>query len=193
MLDARGRGAYLGVHQRLDRDTTGVVLFATDPAANAGLAAAFDSGRVVKTYDALTRRPDVLPARRWTAEERLVRVGRGRMGPGRDGALAVTELERRAVFTRGLWVRAWPRTGRTHQVRVHLALAGAAILGDGTYAPREDARRAPRVMLHAAVLELPHPVTGAPLRIASPWPADFQALMADLGRTARRPARTRLR
>lgn len=195
MLDARGgAAAYLGVHQRLDRDTTGVVLFATDPGANAGLAAAFDSGRVVKTYDALTRRPDVLPARRWTAEQRLARLGRGRMGPSPDGASAVTELERRAVFTRGLWVRAWPRTGRTHQVRVHLALAGAAILGDETYAPREDARRAPRVMLHAAVLELPHPVTGAPLRIASPWPADFQALMADLGRTERRPrGRTRPR
>jgi RluA family pseudouridine synthase len=185
-LDARkGAGAYLGVHQRLDRDTTGVVLFATDPAANAGLASAFDSGRVVKTYDALTRRPQPLPPRRWTVEQPLARIGRSRMAVSADGADATTEFERRTVFPAGLWVRAWPKTGRTHQVRVHLASAGAAILGDAVYAPREDARRAPRVMLHAAVLELPHPVTGKALRIASPWPADFQELMADLGRRPR--------
>lgn len=186
----KGASAYLGVHQRLDRDTTGVVLFATDPAANPGLASAFDSGRVVKTYDALTRRPERLPPLRWTVEQPLARIGRGRMGVSATGADARTEFERRTVFPAGLWVRAWPKTGRTHQVRVHLASAGAAILGDGVYALREDARRAPRVMLHAAVLELPHPVTGKPLRIASPWPADFQELMADLGR---RPPASRSR
>jgi RluA family pseudouridine synthase len=186
----RGGPAYLAVHQRLDRDTTGVVLFGTDPAANAGLAGAFDEGRATKTYDALTARPDPLPAMNWTVDAPVGRTGRGRVGVRPDGDPARTDFERRAVYRDALWVRAWPRTGRTHQVRVHLAHSGAPLLGDRAYAPPATARRAARVMLHAAVLELPHPITGAALRIASPWPADFQALMAELGRVERPRSRT---
>ena len=64
-----------------------------------------------------------------------------------------------------------PRTGRTHQIRVHLAAAGHPILGDDVYGARVP--WAPRMLLHAAALELAHPATGRPLHVAAPLPEDF--------------------
>jgi 23S rRNA-/tRNA-specific pseudouridylate synthase len=161
-LDAGG----LAVHQRLDQDTSGVVLFVKDPAANAGLAAQFAAHTVEKTYLALTARPARLPAPRWRVE---------------SGA-AVTDFVVVEAFPRGLLVEAHPRTGRKHQIRIHLAEAGMPILGDARYGG--DGAAAPRVMLHAARLRLRHPLSGAPLSIRSPVPADFQAVLDGL-----RPAR----
>ena len=79
-------------------------------------------------------------------------------------------------------VEARPETGRTHQIRVHLAHLGAPLLGDARYGgPRQAGEVAvPRFMLHAARLELAHPVTGAPLVLEAPKPADFLAVAAAL-------------
>jgi RluA family pseudouridine synthase len=165
-LESRGSGPVaLGVHQRLDRDTSGVVLFVKDRSASAAVAAQFESRAVEKTYLALTVRPARLPPARWRADEA---IGDG-SEPGRP---AITEFTLVEAAPRGLLVEARPRTGRKHQVRIHLAGAGLPILGDATYGG--DAREAPRVMLHAARLALRHPVTGAPLVVTSPLPRDFQ-------------------
>jgi hypothetical protein len=92
-------------------------------------------------------------------------------------------------------VEARPRTGRKHQVRIHLARAGAPILGDADYGARATAPGAARVMLHALRLELPHPLTGRPLVIESPLPADFKAaltaLRAGAGARSTAPRRSR--
>ncbi|AEG92289.1 pseudouridine synthase [Ramlibacter tataouinensis] len=77
---------------------------------------------------------------------------------GHDAAAGSTRLELAPV------------TGRTHQLRVHLMALGHPILGDALYAPPEVAARAPRLLLHASALALPHPVSGAPLAFASPPP-----------------------
>ncbi len=176
-----GEKPYLGVHQRLDRDTSGVVLFAKDRAANAGLAASFAEGRVRKTYVALTVRPRRLPPRAWQVDAALARAGRGRMRTDPGGAPALTELRLVDVLARALRVEARPRTGRTHQVRVHLAASGAPVLGDATYGGAlPPAPAAPRVMLHALRLELTHPVTGTPLRIECGEPPDFRRLLSAL-------------
>jgi 23S rRNA pseudouridine1911/1915/1917 synthase len=160
-------GGHLGVHQRLDAETSGLVLFSLDPAADAALAEQFEGREVRKTYLALV---PAGPAREaWTAAGPL----------GGDGPQAVTEfrvVERRADC---LLVEARPRTGRKHQIRIHLAEAGLPILGDRRYGGEA---RVARVMLHAWRLQLRHPATGSVLRLESPRPEDFTALL--------RPART---
>jgi 23S rRNA pseudouridine1911/1915/1917 synthase len=184
LAESAGPGT-VAVHQRLDRDTSGVVLFATAPAANAGLSRAFASREAEKLYLALTARPDPLPPPAFAVEapldesgpaRRPVRAGGGAARPART-EVAVREQLRGALF-----VEARPRTGRKHQIRVHLAHAGLPILGDPLYG---DGDTAPRLMLHAARLVLTHPVTGGSLAIECPLPPDFSALLSRL-RAARR-------
>ncbi len=179
-----GGEAYLGLHQRLDRDTSGVVLFAKDPAVNPALAEAFAGRAVAKTYQALTARPARLPPRAWRASSSLAAVGKGRsarVATVRAGLRADTDFALRQVLPRGLLVEARPRTGRKHQVRVHLAEDGLAILGDDLYGGRvPPGVDVPRLMLHAMRLELPHPVTGGRLVIESPLPDDFRRVLAAL-------------
>jgi 23S rRNA pseudouridine1911/1915/1917 synthase len=174
LLAARAPAAHagvrhaLGVHQRLDRDTSGAVVFVKDPAANADLGKQFASHRVEKTYFALTARPSRLPAGPWRTED----VAHGETKP------AVTDFEVVEAWPEGMLVQARPRTGRKHQIRRHLSLAGMPILGDAAYGG--DRSDAPRVMLHAARLQLRHPLTGTPLSVASALPADFQSAIARL-------------
>ena len=165
---------HLGVHQRLDQDTSGVVVFVKDPAANASLAAQFAAHAVEKTYLALTGRPARLPPKRWRSEAAV----EDESGAGKGSRSAVTDFVVVEVLARGLLVEAHPRTGRKHQIRIHLAKAGMPILGDGRYGG--DTAAAPRVMLHAARLALRHPLTDAPLSVASPLPADFCAALQRL-------------
>jgi RluA family pseudouridine synthase len=178
-LRATGAHPYVAVHQRLDRDTSGVVLLVTDRRANEGLARAFEGRLVQKTYVALAARPPVLRDRRLRLSLPLAAPGPGRPGRvavGGEGAKrAETEVVVREVLARALLVEARPLTGRKHQVRAHLAHAGMPILGDPVYG---DGRRAPRLMLHARRLLLSHPLTGRPLAIESPLPADFEAALA---------------
>ena len=179
-LRATGAGSYVAVHQRLDRDTSGVVLFATDRRANEGLAGAFAGRAVEKTYVALTARPPGPPPGRLRVSVPLAAPGGGRrVTVGGAGAKAAeTEVVVRETLASALVVEARPLTGRKHQLRAHLAHSGMPILGDPVYG---DARgRAPRLMLHARRLALPHPLTGRPLVIESPLPADMQALLARL-------------
>jgi RluA family pseudouridine synthase len=216
-LAQAGRGpSTLGVHQRLDADTSGVVLFAKDPRANPALAAAFAEGAVEKSYDALTSRPARLPPSCWSVESALLPRGRAGMASVRVGGQpARTDFVLRAASARALLVQARPRTGRKHQIRVHLAEAGLPILGDPLYGPstrgapsrgpkdaasraRGPARpaglpalRAGRLMLHARRLALRHPLTGASLVIESPWPPDFERLVLALGLSAAAKARPR--
>jgi RluA family pseudouridine synthase len=182
-LRETGAGSYVSVHQRLDRDTSGVVLFATDPRANAGLARAFLARAVEKTYVALVARPASLPRRGLRVSAPLSTPGPGggsRVKVGGAGAKpAETEVVVREVLADALLVEARPLTGRKHQVRVHLAHAGMPILGDPVYGGAGG--RAPRLMLHACRLALSHPLTGQPLAIESPLPADFEAVLARLG------------
>jgi 23S rRNA pseudouridine1911/1915/1917 synthase len=166
-LRSEGGEPYLGLHQRLDRDTSGVVLFTLDPSANAPLAAAFASGGgVAKTYHALCARPREAPPGRWRETGPL----------GGDGPRADTAFRIVRTMPGALLVEARPSTGRKHQIRIQLASRGLPILGDARYGSRD--RSAARVMLHALRLELAHPVTAAPLAVTSPYPSDFASLLA---------------
>ncbi len=194
-LRAGGLEGVLGVHQRLDLETSGVVMFAKTAAANPGLARQFEAGEVRKTYLALVARPRRMPAPTWSVESRIARAGKGRMASvAEGGALARTDFRLAEEWPRALLVEARPRTGRKHQIRVHLADSGLPILGDTVYGGAS--RAAERCLLHAARLELRHPVTGEPLRIESGLPAAFADARAALERSdararALRPRRPR--
>jgi 23S rRNA pseudouridine1911/1915/1917 synthase len=188
-LAARGaKRPYVAVHQRLDRDTSGIVLFATDPRANEAMARAFAGREVGKTYVALTARPSVLPRRRFRIDRRLDAAGGSRPGRVRvvtsGGREAATDVGIRQVLPSALVVEAKPLTGRKHQIRVHLAAAGLPVLGDGIYGPARPAGgvAVSRLMLHACRLELKHPLTGARLVIESPLPPDFRRTLQALAR-----------
>jgi len=171
----------LWVVHRLDRGTSGVVLFARTPDAHRALCGAFEHHRVSKRYLALVR--GVMAGElRLDTPIAAGRKGRMRAGEGLPGARASSTFVRSlATFSpHASLVEAFPASGRTHQVRVHLAHAGHALLVDPEYG-EAGPWRVPggavlleRTPLHAASLELLHPATGAPLRIEAPVPLDLR-------------------
>lgn len=166
---------YVGVHHRLDVDTSGLVLFTIDRSVNAAVGAAFADRRVEKSYVAVVtgrRPPD-----RWEVRDHLGpvrKVGRvTRHGAVRSGGKAAHSSFRLLGAAPGpgdrWYVEGRPHTGRTHQLRVHLADGGHPIVGDRLY----GGVAGNRVALHASLLRLPHPVHGDPLEITSPPPSDL--------------------
>lgn len=193
-LAARDGGEpYVGLHHRLDLETSGVVLFTRKKEANAGVGAAFAKHSASKTYLAAcwlgVRSPRMED--RWTVKNLLGRAP----GPGKrsrfqavrsGGDPAQTEFRRVEIWAgrfAGALVEAMPVTGRTHQIRVHLSEGGFPIVGDDLYGDsRRDALFSPpRMLLHAHRLQLPHPMTGATLEIASPLPPEFEEALRKLG------------
>jgi 23S rRNA pseudouridine1911/1915/1917 synthase len=183
---------YVGVHHRLDRDTSGVVFFTKSRRVNASVAASFSDHRVIKVYQAITvSRP--LDNKEWTVRNYLGRIPskskRSRYAAVRSaGDFAETSFRVIEGYARGLWVEAKPKTGRTHQIRVHLSEYGLPILGDDLYGAGNAAERnglAPRLMLHAVQVALPHPITGRELSVSSPLPGDFGVCLEAIRKDAR--------
>ena len=187
-----GGTPYLGLHHRLDRDTSGVLLFTKDRKANAGTAALFAGKTMRKTYQALAVAGAACPDS-WEVKNYLGVIGRvgkaGKYGAVRSGGdPAQTSFRVLERLPGALLIEARPHTGRTHQIRVHLAEDGHPILGDAFYGgpmqlpagPGRGVVPAARVMLHAGALEFLHPVTKAALLVRSPLPADFEACLRRL-------------
>ncbi len=160
---------------RLDRPTSGVLLFALDKPTAALAQQAFEQRNVRKIYHAVVcgTAPE-----EWICETPL------RTRPEDEPLAARTEFRRLDVASvSGLTLsllEAVPATGRFHQIRRHLLEAGFPIVGDFRYAGEDRSHElgailgtGTRMLLQAKVLELPHPVTGAPLRIEAPADADF--------------------
>ncbi len=175
-------GAEVTLVHRLDRETSGVTVLARNPAAAAALAEAFRTGGPEKTYLALTARPPSPAEGRIEAAlgKDPARPGLRRVAPGGDPA--ATRYRTLFAGPRAALVEARPETGRTHQIRVHLAHRGAPLLGDARYGgPRRVGEvEVPRVMLHALRLELAHPITGAPMAFTAPVPEDFRRVAGEL-------------
>lgn len=160
--------------QRLDRDTTGVIVFARTTPAAAILIDQFAEHRAERMYHALVA--GCPPAT--TVRSQMVRDrGDGRRGSspdGRHGVPAVTHV--RPIETRGGFTKVECRleTGRTHQIRIHLSELGFPVCGDREYgSPESDPDSPPRLALHAAFLAFVHPATQQRMEFTSPWPADL--------------------
>jgi 23S rRNA pseudouridine1911/1915/1917 synthase len=173
-----GRRVDLLLFHRLDRLTTGVLVFARQHEAARELTKTWSSGSAQKRYLAVVR-GDVGEGTRMLegaiAPDPLVP---GRFRVTRRGKPARTEVRRLARLGDLSLLEVKPLTGRTHQVRVHLAQAGCPVAGDTLYG---GGGGVPRPFLHAWRLSLPHPHTGKPLRLEAPVPADMRALLKDLG------------
>jgi 23S rRNA pseudouridine1911/1915/1917 synthase len=193
-LSTAGGAVRPGIVHRLDRDTSGVIVVARTEEAHHALARQFERRTTAKTYLAITQ-----GVPRFDRDEIDLPIGihpyqRAKMAVRRDHATsreAVTRYEVLERFRAGALVRVTPKTGRTHQIRVHLAALGCPVLGDALYSGRgviEPAfLRLPagppllaRQALHAATLELDHPASGERLTLSAPLPADLEAMLAAL-------------
>jgi len=198
-------GKLLVVH-RIDKDTTGILVYARTAEAHRALNLAFGTRTVHKAYRALVRgMPD------WEETEcdlplladgdRLHRtIIDARRGKNSKTAFAVVErFEGRGAFPGAALVEARPETGRTHQIRVHLAALGFPCLCDPLYGDGqplllsklkrrwkgdefEERPLLARAALHALSVEFAHPGTGAALRFEAPLPKDMRAAIAQLGK-----------
>ncbi|ADV66658.1 RluA family pseudouridine synthase [Deinococcus maricopensis] len=186
---ARGPDGYRpGIVHRLDKDTSGVIVVAKTVEAHAKLADAFKARETRKTYLALA-------GGSWSAQKPLnidAPIGRHPVDRQRMTVGGVNPREAQTRFVplaahpngRGqtlALVRCEPRTGRTHQLRVHLQHAGSPILGDAVYGRASDVM--PRQALHAWALVIPHPTTGEPLHLHAPVPDDMLQAWVAFGGT----------
>ena len=186
-----GKLARAGIVHRIDMDTSGLMVVAASTLAQRHLAAAIAEHRVVRRYLGVAE--GVLIAGRTIdrpiGRDRRVRV---RQQVREDGREALTRLRVRERFRAHTLVEAQLETGRTHQIRVHMASIGHPLVGDGLYGARGRIPRAshPEVVLvlrafarqalHAEQLAFQHPISGKPLRFEASPPRDLQELIATL-------------
>jgi len=187
-----------GVVHRLDRDTSGVIVFAKNDQAHVRLARQWENRTVGKEYLAIVEGVPELDAD--VIEQPLGKDGhfRTRYAVRRDGTgkEAASHYEVAEAFDGFALVRVRPRTGRTHQIRVHLAHIGHRVVADRQYGSRDkltlrevargraeaDEMLLARQALHAARLALRHPRTGEPLTLEAPMPEDMQRTLDALRR-----------
>ena len=165
-----------GIVHRLDKDTSGLMLVAKHDAAHHSLAAQLQARRVHKRYLAMvwgSPRPESgavdAPIARHPADRKRMAVVEG----GRAAVTNYTVLER---FPDVSLVEARPVTGRTHQIRVHMASLGCPLLGDALYG-RGRPTPIERHFLHAATLAFRQPTTGETIEVSSPLPPDLQSTL----------------
>ena len=190
-LSGIGGVARPGIVHRIDKDTSGLLVVAKTDAAHEGLAKQFADHSIERAYIALVGgRPKALEG---TISTHLGRSAHDRKKMAvlhekdQRGKHAVTHYKVLEMLTHSAMVECRLETGRTHQVRVHMASIGHSLLGDPVYGRNPAPLRAllerigfRRQALHAAVLGFIHPVTGQNVRFSSLLPADMEALLVDL-------------
>ncbi|MBI4383867.1 MAG: RluA family pseudouridine synthase [Nitrospinae bacterium] len=174
-----------GIVHRLDKDTSGLIAVAKTDAAQQSLSRQFKDRDIKKVYLALAL--GVVKNSSGTIDAPIARhkVQRKKMAPAREGGRpAETRYEVIRRFEWFSYLRLYPKTGRTHQIRVHLASIGHPILGDALYGGNAGPKR-PRMSrqaLHAHKLELIHPRTGEWMAFESPLPVDMAEFMERHGK-----------
>lgn len=174
-LDARDRRP--GIVHRLDRDTSGILLVAKSTRIQEALASQFREREIRKTYR-------VLVAGKLSVKEGEIEGAIGkendsaRMAVLSTGKYSKTDFRVLKVFRNATYVEVYPKTGRTHQIRVHLEKIGHPVLGDVLYG--ETSGLCKRHMLHAYQIEFTHPRTRKKLTLKAPLPKDFQGVLKKL-------------
>jgi RluA family pseudouridine synthase len=164
---------------RLDRDTSGCLVLGRHPKALRRLGALFASGQVQKVYWAVVEgSPPKAEGRIKTGLAKLTRSSGWRMTVDPAGQTAITDYRVRGAAGDRAWLELRPRTGRTHQLRVHCAALGCPVVGDPIYG--EGASKDP-LQLHARSIELPLYPARPPLEITAPVPPHMLAALERLG------------
>ena len=189
-LSGIGGVARPGIVHRIDKDTSGLLVVAKTDVAHEGLARQFSAHNIDRRYLAIVN--GVPKSASGTVDASLARSSANRkkiaiVGEGR-GKRAVTHWKRLELLNEAALVECRLETGRTHQVRVHMASIGHALIGDPVYGGASKKHRKilteldfKRQALHAAELGFIHPVTKERLAFKSPMPADMQQLFTALG------------
>ena len=168
-----------GIVHRLDKGTTGVILIAKDLKTQERLSELFKERAVHKTYRAIVE--GIVRKNEGVIEESIGRhpLQRKRMAVvkrgGRESETAYKILQRLDGFT---YIEAYPRTGRTHQIRVHLAHIGHPVAGDDVYGKKAK-HIADRPLLHAYAISFPHPSKNLQIAIEAPVPEDMVSFVAE--------------
>jgi 23S rRNA pseudouridine1911/1915/1917 synthase len=170
-----------GIVHRLDQGTSGVMVVARSARAYDSLTRQFRRHEVWKTYLGLAYGRIAAPEGRinWPLG-RHVTEGKKISVRSRHPKPAETFFTVLQTFKDATLLEIRPVTGRTHQIRVHLAAAGHPIIGDYLYGRETKGKKAPRLFLHAHTLSFIHPAAGQRLEFASPLPAELESLLADL-------------
>jgi 23S rRNA pseudouridine1911/1915/1917 synthase len=172
-----------GIVHRLDAGTSGLLVVAKDDETYEALREILRRHEAERTYAALVR--GRVEHDRFAVDAPLARSGpRIRVQPG-NGREAETRFEVRERFPRATLLAATPRTGRTHQIRVHLSAVGHPILGDAKYGGGGDPAKAlglTRPFLHAERLRFRHPRTGEEVDVSDPLPEDLRRALRRIGR-----------
>jgi 23S rRNA pseudouridine1911/1915/1917 synthase len=153
--------------QRLDRGTSGVIFFSKRSDLNVRFTRQFERKRIRKRYLAIC---DGELREQQTIDAPILRIGAIKFGVRDGGKRAVTHVAPLAATPSGSLLSIDLETGRTHQIRVHLAAIGHPLAGDWLYGEKN----ASRPMLHAAELEMTHPLTHQQFRVTAPVPEDFR-------------------
>lgn len=171
-----------GIVHRLDRDTSGLLVVAKSEAAHRDLSAQLQDRSLFRAYWALAH--GAFAEATATVDAPIARDphDRKRMAVVDSGRPAITDLRVLARHPRSTELEARLRTGRTHQIRVHLAFIGHPLLGDPVYGRRRDG--ASRLALHAREIRFVHPEDGRPMAFESALPADL-ARLRELAREGR--------
>ena len=183
----RPGAAFLELAHRLDRETSGLLLVAKKRNALTRMHAALRNGEMQKTYLALVRG-------RWPDQERRIRLalhkyvtaeGERRVAVRSDGKPAVSHIRFKHGWPHFSLLEVELETGRTHQIRVHLAHSGYPVCGDDKYGDFEFNRTLQKVglkrmFLHAVSLAFRHPVDARPMRLVAPLPKDLEHFLAQL-------------
>jgi len=177
-LDKRDKkDSYVGLHHRLDKDTSGVIVFTKSKDVNKKLAESFQERSLIKKYLALTEKS---PYFTFSEGEVFTIKNHLKKTPGKKakmlsvrsgGDYAHTDFKVLQILQDSYLIESTLHTGRMHQIRAHLSEKGVPVCGDLHYGAKE---KKSRIFLHAHSLELIHPLTGQPLKVESPVPVDFK-------------------
>ena len=174
MLSAE-RGEKLYIVHRLDKETSGVIVFARSAKTHRWLNRQFETRVVAKTYLALTH--GIFVSDEGVIDKPLRQFGSGRVAVDAErGKASISEFRVVERFKSHTLVEVRPTTGRRHQIRVHLYHLGHSVVGDALYDDKNIQKNYPRLMLHAQGLTI-HLSSGQDLSLAAPMPESFQAVL----------------
>lgn len=182
--DLSGIGSEIrpGIVHRLDKDTSGVMVIAKNDYAHQNLSEQFARRTIKKTYVALVHGT-------METKKGVIQIPLGRSKSDRtkmsvrweNGRQAITEYEVVKKYNECSLLRIYPRTGRTHQIRVHLTYIKHPIMGDMVYGNKKSFPGVRRHLLHAESLTFTHPRTGLIMTFSAPWPVDFKKVVDSIG------------